>query len=66
MNHYALFDPQRLPSGSLGYIYKVALVGKTTGKSRKDVKSRFPNLYPVPVGSLRAKERRWLEGVEEL
>ena len=65
MNLYALFDPTKLPEGAIGYVRRKALVGKTYGKSRKEVRSRYPDLYPIPVGRLGVKERRWLEEVEE-
>ena len=57
---YALFDPLLLPEGAICVIYRCALVGTAVGCSRKSVERDRPGLRAVPLGSLRAGEKRWV------
>lgn len=58
---YALFDPLLVPEGSIGFIHRSALVDVVVGCSRVSVERDRPGLKAVPIGSLRIKEKRWVE-----
>ena len=58
---FALFDPQLVPMDIMGIIHRCALVGKVVGCSRQDVEADRHGLRAVPIGSLRAREKRWLD-----
>ena len=58
---YALFDPLLAPEGSIGFIHRSALVDVVVGCSRVSVERDRPGLKAVPIGSLKAKERRWVK-----
>lgn len=57
---YALFNPDLVPEGCYGVIHQEALVGTTTGCSRKSVEAANPGFAAIPLGSLTTKERRWI------
>ena len=57
---YALFDPLAVTAGAIGVIHRCALVGTAVGCSRVSVERDRPGLRAVPLGSLRAKEKRWV------
>jgi len=61
---YALFDPLLLPEWAIGVIYRCALVGTAVGYSRVSVERDRPGLRAVPLGSLRAVEKRWVTELE--
>ena len=58
---FALFDPRLVLPDIMGIVHRCALVGQVVGCSRQQVESDRPGLKAVPIGSLRAKERRWLD-----
>ena len=58
---FALFDPRLVPPESVGLIHRCALVGQAVGCSRQQVEADRLGLKAVPIGSLRARERRWLD-----
>lgn len=58
---YALFDPMKVPNGSIGFMHRSTLVGVVVGCSRKSVERDRPGLIAIPIGSLRVKEKRWVE-----
>ena len=58
---FALFDLCLVPPDIMGIIHRCALVGQVVGCSRQQVEADRPGLKAVPIGSLRAKERRWLD-----
>lgn len=62
---YALFDPSLVPEGSIGFIHKAALVGVVVGCSRVSVELDRLGLKAIPIGSLRAREKRWVKEFEE-
>jgi hypothetical protein len=62
---YALFEQSRLPPGLIGTIHRLAFVGTVVGRSRKSVERDRPGLKAVPWGSLRAREKRWVEAAIE-
>lgn len=62
---YALFDPSLVPEGSIGLIHKVALVEVVVGCSRVSLERDRPGLKAVPLGRLRAKEKKWLENFKK-
>jgi len=61
---YALFDPLLLPEWAIGVVYRCALVGTAVGCSRVSVERDRPGLRAVPLGSLRAAEKRWVAELE--
>jgi hypothetical protein len=58
---YALFDPALVPEGAIGFVHRAAFVGVVVGCSRKSVERDQPGMKVVPIASLRAKEKRWVE-----
>jgi hypothetical protein len=64
---YALFDEGLRHDGAIGFIHREALVGTAIGCSKKSVESlerekrNNPKIHAVPIGSLRVKEKKWVE-----
>lgn len=58
---FALFDPRLVPRDIMGIIHRCAFVGKVVGCSRTQVETDRPGIKAIPIGSLRAKEKRWLD-----
>ena len=58
---FALFDPRLVPPEVMGLIQRCALVGQVVGCSRQQVEADRPGLRAVPIGSLSAREKRWLD-----
>lgn len=62
---YALFDPAKIPEGSIGFIHRAALAGVVVARSRQRVEAENPGTRAVPVGRLSAREKRWIKDLEE-
>lgn len=61
---YAMFDPQLAPDWGTGFIYREALVKTVVARSRKRAESDNPGLKAIPIGSLTAKQKRWVQQID--
>jgi hypothetical protein len=60
---YALFDPAKIPEGSIGFIRRDALVGVVVARSMQ--RAEASGMRAVPVGRLSARGKRWIKDLEE-
>lgn len=61
---YALFDPLKVPEGSIGKIHRETLVDVVVGCSRQSVEKSRPGLIALRIGKLAAWKKRWVEEFE--